>query len=603
MAARQTLFQTEVRQVEEDLHAATDQQLEIRAASGDRDAFGVLYERYCDRVYDFLLRMVRNHDEAADIMQETFVRAMKALSGERAGAAAFSTWLFTIARNLALTRLGRGKRTVPLVEEEEEGAEQQRVYQLVDPDTLADPQEATQAKEMANLVWQAAAALNPKEYSILDLHVRQGLDSAEISEVLGVSKGNARTMLSRVKDAFEDAFTSLVMFQHGRRRCEVLDRLIAEERSEGFSTPIRKLIARHASECVVCQEQRRRLVSAESVLRSLVPLPLPLLLKRKIAEAATQGWPSPTGGVAGASRAGGSALRTAARTAAGKAAASIGGWKALVLWAVLLVAGGGVAGLITTRVAGSGPRHDDNGSVQVNGGQGTKDTIATGGTTMAQPDPTPFHQAAGATILPTPPKAPSLPPTAVPAIATPAPIVSPPSLIPTAVVPTAVPAAPTAAPAPTCGAPQPVVLGPASADDSYASAMLDLSNQYRSQRGLPALAVDGRLNSAAAEHAKFVAETQWWTKMQGSQIHYGPDCRDMYDRAIANGYPPAWIGENVMWGSVGLAPSDLFNIMLNSVHEDPANTIFAYTGIACFVRSSTSPAEFACVQVYASVPQ
>lgn len=588
----------------EDLQAATDQELEIKAASGDKDAFGELYERYCGRVYDFLLRMVRDPDEAADIMQETFMRAMRALSGERAGAAAFSTWLFTIARNSALTRLGRGKRTVPLVEDEEEGTGEQRVYQLVDPDSLADPQEATQAKEMANLVWQAAAALEPKQYSLLDLHVRQGLESAEISEVLGVSKGNARTMLSRVKDAFEDAFTSLVMFQHGRRKCEVLDRLLREERSESFSTPIRKLITRHTSECTICQEQRRRLVSAESVLRSLVPLPLPLLLKKRIAEAATEAWPSTAGGAAGASRAG-SGLRGSARAALGRATASVGGWKAAVLCAVLLVAGGGVAGLVTVQIASSGSGSSNSGSVEANSARRMREPTSVGEATVAPTRKTPLHKVAPATVAPRPPEASSPPATTVPAVATPAPVVSPTSPIPTPVVPTPVPVAPTEAPppAPACGAPQPVVLGPASADDSYASAMLDLSNQYRAQRGLPALSLDSRLNSAAAEHAKFVAETQWWTKMQGSQIHLGADCRDMYDRAMAAGYPPAWIGENVMWGSVGLAPPDLFNIMLNSVHEDPANTIFAYTGIACFVRSSTSPAEFACVQVYASAPQ
>ncbi len=530
--------------------------------------------------------MLRDPDEAADVMQETFMRAMKALSGERAGAAASSTWLFTIARNLALTRLARGKRTAPLVADEDGGGGEQRAFQLVDPDRFVDPQETTQAKETASLVWQAAAALNPKEYSLLDLHIRQGLDSAEISEVLGVSKGNARTMLSRLKDAFEDAFTSLVMFQHGRRRCEVLDNLIREHDFENLSVPARKLIMRHTSECQTCQEQRRRLVSAESVLRSLVPLPLPLLLKRRIAEAATKAWPSATGGAAGGGRAGGSAFRTVAKTALGKATA-VGGWKAAALGAALLVTGGGIASVVTSQVTGSRGATQNSSSVEVSATWETKEAVIVGEATPPPTRQTPPHEMTAATIVP---------------VRTLVPVISPASPAPPTAIPSPVPPAPTETPAPACGAPQPVVLGPASADDSYASAMLDLSNQYRAQQGLPALIPDSRLNSAAAEHAQFVAETRWWTIMQGTQIHLGADCRDMYDRAIAAGYPPAWIGENVMWGSVGLAPSDLFNIMLNSVDEDPANTIFAYTGIACFVRSSTSPAEFACVQVYASVP-
>lgn len=181
--------------MQQDIQAFTDSELERLAAAGNRDAFGELYERYSGRVYDFLLRMVRDEEEAADLMQETFIRAMKALATEKAGGASFSTWLFTIARNLAITRIERRKRTVPLVQDEEEQeVEGANVYQVIDDDRFANPEEATGAKETAGLVWQAAAALDPKQYSLLDLHVRQGLDSAEIASVLGVSKGNAYTI-------------------------------------------------------------------------------------------------------------------------------------------------------------------------------------------------------------------------------------------------------------------------------------------------------------------------------------------------------------------------------------------------------------------------
>jgi RNA polymerase sigma-70 factor (ECF subfamily) len=124
--------------VKDYLQPLTDGQLEAMAASGDRDAFGALYERHADRVYDFLLRMLQDPEEAADLMQETFVRAIKSLSTERAGRAAFSTWLLTIARNLALTRIERRKRTVSMAREEED-EDAPAFYDFADTSRLASP--------------------------------------------------------------------------------------------------------------------------------------------------------------------------------------------------------------------------------------------------------------------------------------------------------------------------------------------------------------------------------------------------------------------------------------------------------------------------------
>ena len=90
-----------------------DATLVEQARSGNQAAFGELYERYFDRVYDFLARMVRDPSEAADLTQDTFLRAMNSLSSLSKGGS-FKSWLFTIARNTALNRLERAARTQPL---------------------------------------------------------------------------------------------------------------------------------------------------------------------------------------------------------------------------------------------------------------------------------------------------------------------------------------------------------------------------------------------------------------------------------------------------------------------------------------------------------
>ena len=90
---------------------SSDGELVARSLRGESAAFGDLYDRYFSAVYDFLHRTMRNSEEAADLTQETFLRAMESL-GSLANPAAFKSWLFTIAHHQALNRLERQKRFV-----------------------------------------------------------------------------------------------------------------------------------------------------------------------------------------------------------------------------------------------------------------------------------------------------------------------------------------------------------------------------------------------------------------------------------------------------------------------------------------------------------
>ncbi|MEP7215899.1 MAG: RNA polymerase sigma factor, partial [Anaerolineaceae bacterium] len=153
------------------------------AKSGDQAAFAVLYNRYFDPVYDFAMRMTRSRDGAEEIVRDTFLKAMNALGGLQKGAS-FKSWIFTIARNTALTCLERASRTGPLAMTGRDDEEVQ--FDVVDADRLTDLAEMAQAAAVASLVWQAASGLDPKQLSLLDLHLRQGLDNGEIADVLGV---------------------------------------------------------------------------------------------------------------------------------------------------------------------------------------------------------------------------------------------------------------------------------------------------------------------------------------------------------------------------------------------------------------------------------
>ena len=235
-----------------------DSELVQLAVGGDQAAFAELYERYFDNVYDFLARMVRNRDEAADLAQDTFLRAMNSLSSLAKGGS-FKSWLFTIARNTALNRIERASRLQPLEQQTAEGDEVE--LQVIDPDRFGNPEEAAEASAYAALVWEAAASLDQRTYSVLDLSVRQNLSSEELAEVLGVTRNNAYVMVNRMKSALEGAIGSLVLLRNGRRECTELNAALDKLQISEMTPEARRIIDRHAARCETCSEQRRKLAS------------------------------------------------------------------------------------------------------------------------------------------------------------------------------------------------------------------------------------------------------------------------------------------------------------------------------------------------------
>lgn len=234
-----------------------DGELVTRALSGDRAAFGELYNRYFPSVYDFLLRTLRNGEDAADAAQDTFQRAARSLAS-LAKPAAFKSWLFSIAYGRAMDRLARQKHLSPLSRSHSD-AELAPLLERVDPERLANTTEAAGTQEAAHLVWQAATVLNRRAYAVFDLHVRQGLESAEMAEVLGVGKGNAFTMLNRLMRAVEEVLGAYMIMQRGIESCPTLHRIVGRFTVPPLTQDMCRNVERHVSKCDVCQQTRRSL--------------------------------------------------------------------------------------------------------------------------------------------------------------------------------------------------------------------------------------------------------------------------------------------------------------------------------------------------------
>ena len=258
----------------------SDDELVRASSGGDTDAFETLYERHFQGVYDFTVRMLRNPDTAADLVQGTFIKAQENLQ-KRQVTGNVKAWLYTIARNMSIDELRRNKRLVAGTDIEAENSTSSP-YTETDASRLNDPQAAAEDKELVELVWNSAAALSPKEYSLLDLHLRKGLTADDLAASLGRSKGNVYTMLSRLKDSLEESVTATVLIRRGRRDCPELDALLSQEHTAQVSPSVRGAIQKHLEACHRCQESKKRYVAPAEIFSGIAMVPVSLGIKGSV---------------------------------------------------------------------------------------------------------------------------------------------------------------------------------------------------------------------------------------------------------------------------------------------------------------------------------
>lgn len=178
----------------------TDEQLGERTGTGDAEAFAALYDRYFQGIYDFALRILRDRDATADVVQLTFAKTWETMRRRRIENV--KAWLYALAHNAAIDEARQRRRLVPAREQEDaEGGFP--IFTEVDTSRLADPATVVRDRELVELVWKSAAALGAEGYALLDLHVRKGLTLDELAPALRVKKGTLDTRVSRLKVSLE----------------------------------------------------------------------------------------------------------------------------------------------------------------------------------------------------------------------------------------------------------------------------------------------------------------------------------------------------------------------------------------------------------------
>ncbi len=178
-------------------HEESDERLMRRFQAGDARAFEALVRRHRPALWNFLLRHVGDRARAEDLLQDTLLRAVKA-SGEWVDRAKVTTWLFTIARNLATDELRRAvhRRAEPLDGRDDDAAAP------IDRATADDPPPDAVAEGalLRPRLLAALAALPGEQREVFLLREQGGLGFREIAEVTGIPEN---TVKSRMRYALE----------------------------------------------------------------------------------------------------------------------------------------------------------------------------------------------------------------------------------------------------------------------------------------------------------------------------------------------------------------------------------------------------------------
>ena len=177
-----------------------DLSLARQAAAGNDDAFSVIVDRYSRLVYNVALRSTSSPEDAADISQETFLKAWRSIGSFR-GDCALSTWLCRIALNCCCDHARSAKRHRVLSLTIQEDEDETKVLDIPDTDVTAMPEkELTRPTEIA-AVREAIASLPEDQKMIITMRDITGLSYIEIADALGLEMGTVKSRINRARGA------------------------------------------------------------------------------------------------------------------------------------------------------------------------------------------------------------------------------------------------------------------------------------------------------------------------------------------------------------------------------------------------------------------
>ena len=183
-----------------------DQKLVQRVQKGDKKAFDMLVIKYQGKVASIISRYVKDHHEIADVSQEAFIKAYRALANFR-GDSAFYTWLYRIAINCAKNYLTSKGRRPPSADVDIDDAEYYSGHQRLKE--TATPENLLNKAQLEQVVNDSIKALPEDLRVALTLREFDGLSYDEISDIMGCPVGTVRSRIFRARDAVEKEINAI----------------------------------------------------------------------------------------------------------------------------------------------------------------------------------------------------------------------------------------------------------------------------------------------------------------------------------------------------------------------------------------------------------
>jgi RNA polymerase sigma factor (sigma-70 family) len=254
-----------------------------------------VYQVYSERLYKFAYHLTGNPHDAADLVQETFVRVLPRLESLDADTLDLGAYLFTTERNLFLKSIERAKRQQPVDE----------IPEPTGPRPLEDdPQRSTLLVDQQERVRRANAALAPRQRLVLALRELEDRSYAEIADLVGLKENAVAQLISRARLRLREELR-LVEVDRSKlpEECQALLPLLSSYLDGQLKGASAERTIAHVESCEYCQKALMEMREASKLYRALVPIPFPELFTRIDDALGANGfWDPAVGGLRGLAR-------------------------------------------------------------------------------------------------------------------------------------------------------------------------------------------------------------------------------------------------------------------------------------------------------------
>ena len=195
--------------------AEEDRELIQRAQQGDQAAFRKLVERHQRRAFAIAMGLVRDENDARELVQDAFLRVYKGLNSFQGGSS-FFTWLYRIVTNLAIDLMRKpGRRDAELLDGQviDEATE----FPLISRIDGADPMDVLRRQEIAARIKTALEALPPYHRGVILMREVEGMSYEEMAQAMGVSKGTIMSRLFHARQKLQRALADCYAEEGGPR--------------------------------------------------------------------------------------------------------------------------------------------------------------------------------------------------------------------------------------------------------------------------------------------------------------------------------------------------------------------------------------------------